>query len=103
MARGNIVLGTSRLRHPCGSASANTINLNPIADAWIELGHGQANVNNGTSTSMVVDRETTDLQRALILFDLNSIPSGAIINSAILKLQATQVGGSITIQAYQIN
>ena len=34
----------------CGSASANTINVNPIADAWIELGHGQANVNNGTST-----------------------------------------------------
>ena len=52
---------------------------------------------------MVVDRETTDLQRALIFFDLSSIPAGATINSAVLKLQATQVGGSITIGAYQIN
>jgi hypothetical protein len=87
----------------CASAFAGTISLNPIADASIELGHAQTNTNNGTSTSMVVDRETTDLQRALIQFDLSSIPTGATINSAVLELQATQIGGLITIEAYRID
>ena len=52
--------------------------------------------NFGTSTSLVADRETADLQRVLVQFDLSAIPANATINSATLKMQATQLGGALT-------
>ena len=38
--------------------------------------------NFGASTQLIIDRESTDLQRALLQFDLSSIPSNAIVNNA---------------------
>lgn len=69
-------------------------------DTYIEL--QRPNDNFGASTAMIVDREATDLQRALVRFNLGSIPAGSTINSATLKMQASNIGGSITVGAYRI-
>jgi len=76
--------------------------LNATQDTYIKL-KSPDNVNNfGDSTSLMVDRESTDLQRALLQFDLSSIPAGSTINSATLKLQSTQIGGTLNISVYEV-
>ena len=71
-------------------------------DTYIELKPPNDTKNFGTSTSLVADRETADLQRVLVQFDLSAIPANATINSATLKMQATQIGGALNIGVYGI-
>ena len=76
--------------------------LQATQDTYIKLQSPDTTNNFGASTSMVVDRESTDLQRALLQFDLSSIPAGSTINSATLKLQSTQIGGTLNIAVYEV-
>lgn len=84
----------------CLPARADFASLPSVQDSYIAL--KTATTNFGTANSMIVDRETTDLQRALVQFDLTTVPAGSTVTSAVLKLQATQVGGSITIGVYRL-
>jgi len=77
-------------------------NVAASQDTYIELRAPNDTKNFGTSASLVADRETTDLQRALVQFDLSAIPANATINSATLKMQATQIGGALNIDVYQL-
>ncbi len=72
----------------------------PVQDAYIQSKN--PSTNNGTSGSMVINRETGNLQRALVQFDMSSIPAGSTIMRATLKLQATSIDGLLTIDAYQV-
>ena len=58
--------------------------------------------NFGTSTTLIADRESTDLQRVLVQFHLNAIPANATINSATLNMQAAQIDGALNIGVYEI-
>ncbi len=73
-----------------------------VGDTYIKLRSPDDNNNFGASTSLLVDRESTDLQRALLQFDLSSIPANTIINSATLQMQSTQIGGTLNISAYEL-
>ena len=79
---------------------ANYAQLHATQDTYIQ--DANPGLNDGAATSLVIDREDGDLQRALFQFDVSSIPVGATINSATLKLQSTQIGGSITIGVYEL-
>jgi hypothetical protein len=84
-------------------ADTNTaviVSASAVKDAYIRASTPTAN--NGLLGSLVVDRESTDLQRALMQFDLSAIPTNAIIVSATLKLHATAIGGTLNIAAYQL-
>ncbi len=71
-------------------------------DTYIKL-KSPDDVNNfGAATSLVIDRETTDLERALLQFDLSGVPVGSTINGATLKLQSTQIGGTLDIDVYEV-
>ncbi len=60
-------------------------------------------VNNfGAAASLVIDRESGDLQRALLLFNLSAIPTNATITSATLNLQATAIDGTLNISVYEM-
>lgn len=59
--------------------------------------------NYGAASNLIVDRESTDLQRALLWFDLGEIPSNAPIVRATLTMQATQIDGKLNILIYQVN
>jgi len=79
---------------------AETVALNSVQETYIQL--GSPTTSSGSSGSMVIDRESGDLQRALVQFDVSSIPAGATIQSATIKLEATDVGGLLSVDAYQI-
>ncbi len=69
-------------------------------DTYIML--KQMGNNFGASTNLIIDRENTDLQRALLRFDLSCIPANATINNATLRMQSTQIGGSLNISVYEM-
>ncbi len=79
---------------------ATTTVLNSVQDTYIKL--METGNNFGASSSLIVDRESTDLQRALLQFDVSSIPVGATIYGATLNLEATTVGGLLTVDVYQV-
>ncbi|SHJ08745.1 LamG-like jellyroll fold domain-containing protein [Algibacter luteus] len=64
--------------------SSVTVNLIATKDTGIKL--KKSDKNYGSCTAIEIDREATDLQRALFQFDLSSIPTGAIIQNAELQL-----------------
>ncbi|MHC4992674.1 MAG: DUF4347 domain-containing protein, partial [Planctomycetota bacterium] len=72
----------------------------PVQDAYIQLKNPDTNA--GTLGSMVVDRESSDLQRTLLQFDLSSIPAAATIQSATLKLESTAIDGLLNIDVHQM-
>ena len=89
-------------------AQHDWLGLLPVADVaasqdtYIESRTPNDANNFGASTSLVADRESTDLQRVLVQFDLSAIPANATINSATLQMQATQIGGALNIDVYQL-
>ena len=76
--------------------------LSAVGDTYIKLKSPDTTNNFGASTSLIVDRESTDLQRALLQFDLSSIPANATIISATLKMRSTQIGGTLNIGVYEV-
>ncbi|TMA25585.1 MAG: DUF4347 domain-containing protein [Deltaproteobacteria bacterium] len=79
-----------------------TADLQPTGDTTIKLKAPDTTNNFGASTQLIIDRETTDLQRALLQFDLSSIPANATINSATLAMQSTQIDGRLNISVYEM-
>lgn len=70
-------------------SAQTTINLNSVADA--QLSEYSSTLNNGTSNSMLIQTwGSNNNYRGIIRFDISSIPSGATISSAEVKLQ--QIG-----------
>jgi len=81
------------------SALATTVTLPASQDSWVE----QANqsTNHGGDTTLRVQGGTgpTAKKRALVQFDLSSIPACASVSSAILKLQ---IGSSTTSTTHEV-
>jgi hypothetical protein len=84
------------------SGLLDTASLQASQDTYIRLRSPDDTSNFGASMQLVVDRESTDLQRALLQFDLSGIPANATINSATLQMQATQIGGTLNISVYEL-
>lgn len=61
----------------------------PAADTYIN--EASAGTNYGTATTMFVQRRDKQNRRALVRFDLSSIPAGSTINTAQLELYCTAV------------
>jgi hypothetical protein len=80
--------------------SNEMVSLSAVQDTYITV--KSPDNNNGLSSDLIIDRETTDLHRALLQFDFSSIPAGAVINSATLKMEATGIDGQIIIDVYEI-
>ncbi len=53
-----------------------------------------ANTNYGTSTYMGIDTQSGGNERPILQFNISNIPSGSIINSAVLEIYQTIGGGS---------
>jgi hypothetical protein len=66
-----------------------TVVLNPLGDSWVD--RALTGANHGTEMRLRVQSESSANNRTLIMFDLSSIPAGAEVDSAILKLFALQV------------
>ncbi len=81
-----------------GDGSSGTVTLNPSKDTWID--GDNPDLNYGLSTELKVDREATKPERTLIQFDLSSIPAGATINSASLKLTKLSGNNDINIDVH---
>jgi hypothetical protein len=69
------------------SFTATVVNVNPIADTYIA--NAATTTNYGTSTSLYVKGKNQDKKRSLLQFDLSSIPSNAIIDSASFSMYKT--------------
>ncbi len=76
--------------------------LSAAGDTWID---GSANgTNYGDSTSLVINHSGGDIgnQRALLQFDLSTIPAGAVITGATLRMEATSITAAININIYEL-
>ena len=82
------------------STNAIILTLEPTQDTYIKL--KDPALNYGVAPQMIVDRESTDLQRALLQFDLGAIPPGATLVDAALELNCTQIGGRLNIGVYEV-
>ena len=81
----------------------NTVaSLAASADTYID--DGDSGINYGDSTSLVIDHSGGDIGnvRALLQFDLGSIPAGATITGATLQLEATSNTGAFDINVYEV-
>ena len=87
------------VQHSWSGVLDSTI-LSASQDTYITA--SAAGANYGSSTSLIIDRESGDLQRALLQFDISSIASDADIQSATLKLQSTAIDGIITVGVYEL-
>jgi hypothetical protein len=76
--------------------------LNVVRDTYIKGSLADNSLNFGASTTLMVDRETIDLQRILLSFELSSIPAGSTISSAFLRMQATAVAANMNISAFEL-
>ncbi len=79
----------------------STVNTDLVAIKDTGIKKKKDDQNYGTCEEIVIDRETTDIQRALFEFDLSSIPSGSIILSAELRLNCTD-GADMDVSVFQI-
>jgi uncharacterized repeat protein (TIGR02543 family) len=77
----------------------------PTADSWVESSHTTDNHGSDNELHVRVDwdskkGEVTNLRRAYLKFDLSGLPSGAVIDSALLHLYRTTADSDIP-SAYQ--
>jgi hypothetical protein len=79
-----------------------TATLTAVKDTYIKGKPAEQGLNFGASSTLVIDRETTDLHRALLQFDLSGIPAGSTIDLAVLRLECTQMGGALSIGVYEM-
>lgn len=96
VATGDITTVTSPA---LGMGSSVTTDFIAIKDTGIKKKKDDQNY--GTCEEIVIDRETTDIQRALFEFDLSTIPPGSIILSAELRLNCTD-GADMDVSVFQI-
>ena len=84
-----------------GPAATASLTLDAVKDTYINEGSNQDNY--GTSTSLLIDKDTGELgkSRILLQFDLSTIPANATITSATLQLNATGNEG-FAINVYEV-
>ncbi|MEZ6035156.1 MAG: DUF2341 domain-containing protein [Planctomycetaceae bacterium] len=84
------------------STAPTALALSAVADTYIDK--GATGTNYGVATSLVVDRSGGDIgnQRALLKFDLSTLPAGTVILSASLQMHATQNSGAFNINVYEL-
>lgn len=86
----NILIDNIEIVTSCATASATTVTLNPVADAYIDI--QSATLNFGGSSKLMIKYITaTDQIRTLLKFDTSSLPAGTVIQSAKLRLDVTSV------------
>ncbi len=88
---------------PLSSETCEVIQPDPTAgkDAYIK--EDKPNENKGDGNDLKVKTENGKLNRALLQFDLSSLPAGATINSATLSLYVKDVkDGDVTINAHRV-
>ncbi len=89
---------------PAGCVDPGVHTYQASGDSWIQQDGGGANQNNGTDTILdVLSNPTAKNRRALVTFDLPTLPTGCSLTAASLRtyLKATQ--GARTLDAYQIS
>ena len=72
----------------------------PSADSHVY--QFSSGTNYGTATTMSVQARTAQCKRALVRFDVPSIPAGSTINSATLELYATAASGGAVLNVHRI-
>jgi N-acetylneuraminic acid mutarotase len=82
---------------PCGATGpedtpGGTVTLNATADSFNDS--GSVTANNGAATSLKVYYTATRENRIPISFDVRSVPAGAVIKSAVLRLYVDSVGSA---------
>ncbi|HPA27817.1 MAG TPA: M6 family metalloprotease domain-containing protein [Acidobacteriota bacterium] len=71
------------------------------ADSYVNQSVPAANY--GSEAAVYARSRVSQAERALVEFDLSSVPAGSIINSATLELYATTVsGGSLTLDVHKV-
>ncbi|HYM79902.1 MAG TPA: DNRLRE domain-containing protein [Candidatus Limnocylindria bacterium] len=94
MTRRLLLLVTALTALAAGLATADVVDLAPSKDNTLYQ-HPDGNLSNGAGEVMFAGRNNTvpgeNLRRALIAFDLSSIPSGSIVTNATLRLRCSQV------------
>jgi hypothetical protein len=81
--------------------SCTTITLSASADAWIDS--GSTSQNKGDDSILKVQAKSGNNNRALLHFNLPTVPQGCTIQSATLRLYASSWKNGRTIQALRIN
>ena len=74
-------------------AAAVTVTLSPNADSWVSKDN-PTDTNGGSSSLEVRASSGTNLRRALVRFDLSTIPACATIDSATLRIRVSSAPGS---------
>ena len=85
-----------------GNQPVQVTSLSAVADTTLHRDNQDTNF--GNDTSLVVDKGGSGLgsERTAVRFDLSSLPSGAVITSAYLRLEATSVTDPLEIEAYEL-
>jgi hypothetical protein len=73
-----------------GLAHADIATLTPVADAWYASNAGQGGFGSGASEQLLVGSNNNgDPRRAVLQFDLGSIPPGSVVSSVELVVTGT--------------
>ena len=94
-----LMLTLSAAAIAASAVSADTLDLNPYKDATI-FDDGEVAI--GVGDLFVGTTQQDSTRRALLAFDLGSIPTGAVVNSATLTLYGVQGFGSYTTGAHRV-
>lgn len=73
--------------HRCGRASADTLVVQPTFDTFISNGTQASLAAGGSDRIIAGGNANGESKRALLRFDLSSIPAGATVNSATLTIR----------------
>lgn len=71
-------------------------------DTWISGGAAYVNVNYGNNTWGNGIGQYAGTKRSLIKFSLSSVPAGATVTAAKIRLKMSKVDGARTLEAYQV-
>ncbi|MFZ1752489.1 MAG: SdrD B-like domain-containing protein [Caldilineaceae bacterium] len=98
-----VLPGQMSLAAPDAGTTCITLQPNASAGKDAFINQDKDNENKGSDSSLIVKTESGKLQRALLQFDLSSIPSTALVSSATLSLYVYDVkDGDATIHAHQV-
>ena len=94
--------GNVAIRNESGPSTALTIQPGAAGeDAYLD--RLSANTNFGAATTMLLDGRNPDAYRPILLFDLSSIPAGAVIDSATFGLYMTSgIGNTLTVSVHRV-
>jgi hypothetical protein len=76
------------------------VTVNPVADSWVL--QSDAAKNNGGDSVLKVDSKSGSNARALVKFNLPTIPAGCDVVSAKLRLYASSYKDGRTLQAFRL-